>query len=229
MQGAGGMIAQPPGYLRAVREACNANDVLLIVDEVATGFGRTGTMFACEQEEVVPDLMVVGKGITGGYLPLSAVLAREEVYEAFLGPRESGKTFYHGHTYTGNQVCCAAALANLDVFAEERTLEALQPKIAQLTERLQAFAPLPHVGEVRQRGFMVGIELVTDRATKARYEPSGAAAQRVMRLARERGVIIRPLDDVVVLMPPLAISTEDLEMLLDVTYESIRIATEGEA
>ena len=226
VQGAGGMITAPPGYLRAVRKACDRNDVLLIVDEVATGFGRTGTMFACEQEQVLPDLMTVGKGITGGYLPLSAVFAREFIYEAFLAPRSAGRTFYHGHTYTGNELCCAAALASLDVFEQESTLTNLKPKIAHLTRRLETFRQLSHAGEVRQRGFMVGIELVADRQTRAAYEPLGEKGQAVIALARQRGIIIRPLDDVIVLMPPLAISIAELDVLLDVTYESIHLATE---
>jgi adenosylmethionine-8-amino-7-oxononanoate aminotransferase len=227
VQGAGGMITAPSGYLRSVREACDRYDVLLIVDEVATGFGRTGTMFACQQEYVLPDLMTVGKGITGGYLPLSATLVREKVYEEFLGPYEAGRTFYHGHTYTGNQLCCAAALANLEVFESERTLEELQPKIEHLSERLEKIRDLPHVGDVRQRGFMVGIELVEDRETRKQYSPVGAHARDVIARARARGVVIRPLDDVVVLMPPLAISIPELDQLLDVTLASIRDATEA--
>jgi len=228
VQGAGGMITAPAGYLRRVREACTRHDVLLIVDEVATGFGRTGTMFACEQEDVLPDLMTVGKGLTGGYLPLSATLVREEIYTAFLGPQSARKTFFHGHTFTGNQICCAAALASLAVFEQEQTLTALQPKIAHLAARLEEFHALPHVGEVRQRGFMVGIELVAERSSKRPFEPVGARARAVIALARERGVVLRPLDDVIVLMPPLAISVDELDQLLDVTYACVREATEGD-
>lgn len=225
VQAAAGMITAPEGYLRTVRDACDRFGVPLIVDEVATGFGRTGRMFACEHEGVRPDLMVVGKGITGGYLPLSAVLATEEIYEAFLGPYESFKTLFHGHTYTGNPLACAVALANLDVFEEERTLERLAPKIEHLARRLEAFRALPHVGDVRQRGFMVGIELVADRETKAPYPPEAQLGWQVIRRARERGVVIRPLGDVIVLMPPLAISIEELDLLVDVTYDCIREVT----
>lgn len=227
VQGAAGMITAPGGYLRRVRESCDRFGLLLIVDEVATGFGRTGTMFACEHESVRPDLLVMGKGITGGYLPLSAVVTTDEVYDAFLGPYESWKTLFHGHTYTGNPLACAVAIANLDVFAEERTIERLQPKIAHLAKRLEEFRALPHVGDVRQRGFMVGIELVLDRDGKTPYPPEARVGWRVIHLARERGVVIRPLGDVIVLMPPLSISFDELDLLLDVTRKSIRAATEG--
>src|SRR3954469_19460935 len=159
VQGAAGIRLQPPGYLRAARELCDRHGVLLICDEVATGFGRTGTMFACEQEGVAPDLICLAKGITGGYLPLAATLAREEIYDGFLGSYEEFKTFFHGHTYTGNPLACAAALANLDVFDQERTLERLQPKIALFEELLAEVATMPEVGEVRQKGVMVGIDV----------------------------------------------------------------------
>lgn len=228
VQAAAGIVTAPSGYLRAVRELCDRYGVLLIVDEVATGFGRTGRMFACEHEGVRPDLMTVGKGITGGYLPLSAVFTTDEIYDAFLGPYESFRTLFHGHTYTGNPLACAVALANLDVFEEERTLEHLQPKIARLATRLDAFRALPHVGDVRQCGFMAGVELVRDRASKEPYDPAEQVGWRVIRLARERGVVIRPLGDVVVVMPPLAISEAELDLLADVTYECVREITEEE-
>src|SRR5947209_5924160 len=161
VQGAAGMLLQPPGYLRAVRELCDTHGTLLICDEVATGFGRTGTMFACEQEDVAPDLLCVGKGLTGGYLPLAATLASERIYQGFLGRVEEFRTFFHGHTYTGNPLACAAGIATLDTFERERTLERLQPKIELLRRLLeQRVAILPAVAEVRQRGLMVGIELV---------------------------------------------------------------------
>jgi adenosylmethionine-8-amino-7-oxononanoate aminotransferase len=227
VQAAAGIITAPERYLRLVSEHCDRLGVPLIVDEVATGFGRTGRMFACEHEGVSPDFVVLGKGITGGYLPLSAVLTTDEVYEAFLGPYESFKTLFHGHTYTGNPLASAVALANLDVFEEERTIEHLQPKIAHLSRRLDAFRALDHVGDVRQCGFMAGTELVADRATKAPYPVEAKVGWRVIRLARERGVVIRPLGDVIVLMPPLSISIEELDLLLDVTYDCIREVTEA--
>lgn len=226
VQAAAGIVTAPEGYLCEVRTLCDRYGVLLIVDEVATGFGRTGRMFACEHEDVRPDLMTVGKGVTGGYLPLSAALATDEIYEAFLGPYESFKTLFHGHTYTGNPLACAVALANLDVFEEERTLERLEPKIAQLARRLEAFRSLAHVGDVRQRGFMAGVELVRDRESKEPYDPAEQVGWRVVGLARARGVVIRPLGDVIVLMPPLAIEPRELDLLLDVTYDCIRGVTE---
>ncbi len=159
VQGAGGILVQPPGYLRRVRELCDEHDVLLICDEVATGFGRTGTMFACEQEQVAPDFLCLGKGLTNGYMPLAATLTTERVYEGFLGEHEEFRTFFHGHTFTGNPLACAAAIASLDVFERERTLERLQPKIARLHELLADVAAMDEVAEVRGRGFMVGIDL----------------------------------------------------------------------
>ncbi|MDF1564873.1 MAG: adenosylmethionine--8-amino-7-oxononanoate transaminase [Deltaproteobacteria bacterium] len=210
VQGAAGMILQPPGFLRRVRELCDAHDVLLVLDEVATGFGRTGTLFACEQEGVRPDVLCLAKGITGGTLPLAATLFTEAIHDAFLGAPEEARTFFHGHTYTGNPLACAAAIASLRLFEEERTLERLQPKIAQLSRRLEALAARADVVEVRQRGFMVGIELESS-------DPLRRRGVRVCAKMRERGVIVRPLGDVVVLMPPLAISGEELEQLLDVT------------
>jgi adenosylmethionine---8-amino-7-oxononanoate aminotransferase len=219
VQGAAGMIVQPPGYLRAVRELCDAHDVFLVCDEVATGFGRTGTMFACEQEDVVPDFLCMAKGLSGGYLPLAATLATERVYEGFLGGYEELKTFFHGHTYTGNPLACAAALATLEVFEHERTLERLQTRIALLEQLLvDLVEPLPHVREVRRAGFMCGIELAAARGRRAGHE--------VTLEARRRGVIVRPLGDVVVLMPPLSIPADVLEELVEVVADSIVTATE---
>jgi adenosylmethionine---8-amino-7-oxononanoate aminotransferase len=212
------MIVHPEGYLREVRELCDRHGVLLICDEVAVGFGRTGRMFACEHEGVSPDLLCLAKGITGGYLPLAATLATERIYEGFLGDHEDFRTFFHGHTYTGNPLACAAALATLDVFQEERTLERLQPKIELLGRLLEPVAELPMVAEVRRRGFMVGIELDG-------YPVAARMGHRVTLEARRRGAIVRPLGDVVVLMPPLAISEHDLERLVVIVWESIVAAT----
>jgi adenosylmethionine-8-amino-7-oxononanoate aminotransferase len=219
VQGAAGMITHPEGYLRAVRALCDEHDVLLICDEVATGFGRTGTMFACEQEGVAPDLMCVAKGLTGGYMPLAATLATERIYAAFLGEYTDLKTFFHGHTYTGNPLACAAALATLDIFERERTLDALAPKIDLLGDLLAEFVePLPAVAEIRRRGFMVGIEL-------GGFPPGARMGHEVTLAARRRGAVIRPLGDVVVLMPPLAISEEELRHLVAVTAASVAEAT----
>lgn len=215
MQGAAGMWPHPPDYLRALREATAEAGVLLICDEVATGFGRTGTMFACEQAGVAPDLLCVAKGVTGGYLPLAATLASERIHEAFLGPPAAGRTFYHGHTYTGNPLACAAALASLDLFESERTLDRLGPKIRRLERNLtRDVAPLPHVADVRQRGVMVGIELAADAAGRRPYAAADRMGARVTAAARRRGIIVRPLGDVVVLMPPLSITDEQIDRLV---------------
>jgi adenosylmethionine-8-amino-7-oxononanoate aminotransferase len=227
VQAAGGMLLQPPGFLRRLRELCTAHDVLLVADEVATGFGRTGRMFACEHEAVTPDLLVVGKGLTGGYLPLAATLTTARIYEAFLGRPEELKTFFHGHTYTGNPLACAVALASLDLFERDRVLEALQPKIAALARWLAPLADHPHVGEVRQCGFMVGIELVEDRARGRPYPPSARTGARVSERCRDYGVVIRPLGDVVVLMPPLAMAPADLQRLVDAARRAIDDVTLG--
>ena len=218
VQGAAGMLIHPPGYLREVRRLCDDFGVLLICDEVATGFGRTGTMFACEQEEVSPDLLCLAKGLTGGYLPLAATLATERIYEGFLGAYEEWRTFFHGHTYTGNPLACAAALANLDAFEEERTLEKLQPKIGLLRQLLDDVETLPEVAEVRCRGFMVGIDL-------GEHDPALRLGHRVTVEARKRGALIRPLGDVVVLMPPLSISEAELSSLLEIATEAIQAAS----
>jgi adenosylmethionine---8-amino-7-oxononanoate aminotransferase len=217
VQGAAGILTHPPGYLRAVRELTERHGVLLICDEVATGFGRTGTMFACEQEGVAPDLLCVAKGLTGGYMPLAATLATESIYEAFLADHAEFKTFFHGHTYTGNPLACAAALASLEVFRRERTLVRLQPKIRLLAEALADVELMPEVREVRQCGLMVGIDL-------GEHDPAVRMGHRVTLEARKRGVIVRPLGDVVVLMPPLSISLQDLRRLVEVTAESIAAA-----
>jgi adenosylmethionine-8-amino-7-oxononanoate aminotransferase len=214
VQGAAGIRLQPPGFLRAVRELTAARDVLLIADEVATGFGRTGTMFACEQERVAPELLCLGKGLTGGYLPLAATLATEEVYEGFLGEHEDYRTFFHGHTFTGNPLGCAAAIASLEAFEREATLLRLQPKIRLLGELLEPIAELAEVAEVRGRGFMVGIDL-------GEHDPALRLGHRVTVEARARGAIVRPLGDTVVLMPPLAISLADLRRLVESVADSI--------
>jgi adenosylmethionine-8-amino-7-oxononanoate aminotransferase len=215
VQGAAGMLLEPPGYLRAVRELCDEHGVLLICDEVATGFGRTGRMFACDHEDVSPDLLCVGKGLTGGYLPLAATLTSERIYEGFLGDATELKTFFHGHTYTGNPLACAAGVATLELFEREQTLERLQPKIELLARTLaHRIAALPAVAEVRQRGFMVGIELVSE-------DPAERLGHQVTLAARRRGAVIRPLGDVLVLMPPLSISEADLARLVAITASSI--------
>jgi adenosylmethionine-8-amino-7-oxononanoate aminotransferase len=225
MQGAGGMIAQPPGYLRRMREICDRHGALLVCDEVATGFGRTGTMFAVEQEGVVPDILTVAKGITGGYLPLAATVTTERIFESFLGPHESQRTFFHGHTYAGNPLACAAATASIRLLRERRVIEGLPAKVEALRRALAPARALEHVGDVRQRGLMVGIELVRDRATKEEYPYALRAGHEVCLEARRRGAVLRPLGNVVVLMPPLALDEGLLAELAAIALASIEQVT----
>jgi adenosylmethionine-8-amino-7-oxononanoate aminotransferase len=221
MQGAAGMIAQPPGYLKRVREVTQEFKVLLIADEVATGFGRTGRMFACDHEAVSPDLLCLSKGITGGYLPLAATLATDEIYEAFLGEFHEFKAFFHGHTYTGNPLAAACALASLEVFEKDRVLANLKQKIELFSRQLEEMAAHPHVGDVRQRGFMAGVELVQNKATKKPFPIDRRTGHRVILAARKLGAILRPLGDTIILMPPLSISPAELEDLCRITLEAI--------
>ena len=226
MQGAAGMWAQPLGYVQALREITRRHGTLLIVDEVATGFGRTGTMFAVEHEGVEPDLMCVGKGITGGYLPLAATFASEEIFEQFLAPYESFRAFFHGHTYTGNALACAVAIASLDVFARDRVIARVGDRAAQLGRMLDDdIGTLDHVGEVRRWGLMTGIEIVADRDSMRPYKPAARIPHRIVLEARRRGVIIRPLGNVMILMPPLGISSDEITRLVGVTREAIESVT----
>lgn len=225
VQAAAGMITAPPGYLARIRRLCTKYHVLLIADEVATGFGRTGRMFACEHDGVTPDLMAISKGLTGGYLPLAATLTTEKIYRAFLGRFDEWKTFFHGHSYTGNPLGCAVALANLAVFRRERTLARLQPKIKALTSLLRPLEELAHVGEIRQRGFMVGVELVLERQSRSPYPLERRMGHRVAMEARRRGLIIRPLGNVIVLMPPLTVTTRELTQMVAIVRESIHAVT----
>ena len=220
VQGAAGIRVQPPGYLRAVRDLCDRHGILLICDEVATGFGRTGTMFACEQERIAPDFLCLGKGLTGGYMPLAATLTTERVYEGFLGAHEDYRTFFHGHTFTGNPLACAAGIASLEVFEQESTLLRLQPKVRLLGDLLSDVAAMDEVTEVRGRGFMIGIDL-------GEHDPALRIGHRVSVEARRRGAIVRPLGDTVVLMPPLSITKADLTRLVVITVEAIRAASES--
>lgn len=222
VQGAAGMIMWPRGVLKRFEQLCRKYDVLLIVDEVATGFGRTGKMFACEHENVRPDIMCMAKGITGGYLPLAATLTTQRIFDGFLFPYKDTKTFFHGHTYTGNPLACAVALANLEIFRKERVIEKMQPKIAFLKERLSCLKDSSWVGDIRQRGFMVGIELMEDRQTKRPFAWQDQVGVRVCEQARQYGVIIRPLGNVIVLMPPLSMSIQELDILLSAVDRSIK-------
>jgi adenosylmethionine-8-amino-7-oxononanoate aminotransferase len=221
VQAAGGMIVAPPGHLAAVEALCREYGILFIADEVAVGFGRTGKMFACEHEGVTPDILVLSKGITGGYLPLAATLTTGEIYNAFRAPYRMKKTFFHGHSYTGNALACAAALAGLEVFRKEKVIDALQPKIRLLARLLEKFTGLPHVGDVRQKGFMAGIELVRSKRSRKPYAFAARMGHRVCMRARKHGLLIRPLGDVVVLMPPLSMSEAELRRMTDVVYRCI--------
>jgi adenosylmethionine-8-amino-7-oxononanoate aminotransferase len=225
VQAAGGMVFFPPGYLKGARELCRKYNVLLIADEVATGFGRTGRMFASEHEAATPDLLCLSKGISGGYLPLAATLATEELYRAFLGEYEELKTFFHGHSYTGNQLACAVALASLEVFEKDNILEALRPKAQMLKDWLQQMSQHPHVGRAQGLGLMAGLELVRDKATKEPYGLKEQMGWQVARAALRKGLFIRPLGNVVVLMPPLNIQEENLHRMLQVLTQCIREAT----
>ena len=225
VQGAGGMIVFPKGFLKGIETLCRRYNVLLIADEVATGFGRTGRMFACEHESIKPDFLCLAKGITGGYLPLAATLTTEEVYNAFLGNYDEFKTFFHGHTYTANQLACTAAIASLDVFDLEKPLEAMQSKVTELQKALESLN-LEYVGNIRQLGFMTGIELVKDKVTKKPFEPAKRIGHKVCMIARDYGLIIRPLGDVVVLMPPLCITHDEIKEIVKITGQAIQRVNE---
>ncbi len=226
VQGAAGMIVQPEGYLRGLREITRKHNTLLIADEVAVGFGRTGAMFACGREGITPDLLCLAKGITGGYLPLAATLATETVYAPFHGTAAEGRTFMHGHTYGGNPLGAAAALATLQVFEDEQTLAHLPAKIAHLERRLTAWRSFRHVGDVRQLGLIAGVELVADPASRTPFDWSEQVGARVCRRARDLGLLIRPLADVLVIMPPLSITIPELDTMLDAMEQAIREVTE---
>lgn len=225
VQGAAGMVMHPPGFLRGVRELATRFDVLLIADEVAVGMGRTGRMFACQHEAVAPDLLCLAKGLTGGYLPLAATLATRRVWDAFLGDYASSRTFFHGHTYGGNPLGAAAALATLEVFAEERTLELLPAKIERLAEHLRRIAGWPQVGDTRQCGLIAGIELVRDRTGRIGYDWAERRGLRACQSAIRQGVWLRPLGNVVVIMPPLSITLEQLDRICRAAERGIQEAT----
>jgi adenosylmethionine-8-amino-7-oxononanoate aminotransferase len=224
---AGGIIVQPEGYLRRIRELCSHYGVFMIADEVAVGIGRTGTLFACEREGVAPDILAVAKGLSGGYLPVAATLATDEIYEGFLGRYEEYRTLFHGHTYTGNPLACAAGVANLEIFERERTVKKVQSKAELLRELLKPLLELAHVGDIRQMGMMVGIELVKDKETREPFAPADKIGIRVITEARRRGMIIRPLGNVIVLMPHLTFSRAQLERMVDITRASIEAATQS--
>ncbi|MCH2398158.1 MAG: adenosylmethionine--8-amino-7-oxononanoate transaminase [Pirellulales bacterium] len=225
IQAAAGMVFHPDGFYRELRNLTRRFDVLLIADEVAVGWGKTGTLFASEQEQVCPDLLCLGKGLAGGYLPLSATLATTPLWEAFLGSHADSRTFYHGHTFSGNPLAAAAALATLDVFDEEETLRKIPEKSRLLSDYLAPLASHPHVGDIRQRGLIAAIELVRDRDHGEPFAWSERRGQRVCDFALSRGVWLRPLGDVIVVMPPLAIQPEELQQIAEAVRDGIDHAT----
>jgi len=220
IQGAAGMRTWPRGLLRDLRTWCDRHGVFLILDEVMTGFGRTGKMFACQQEDVVPDFIALAKGLTGGTMPLAATLTTEEVFEAFLGDYAEMKTLFYGHSYCGNPLGCAAALASLQVFEEERTLDHLEPKIRRMGELLCDLAAGAHVGAVRQCGFMAGIDVV--RSDGSSYPWADQTGARICVAARAHGLLTRPVRDTLVLMPPLCFSQAELEQSVEALRAGIR-------
>jgi adenosylmethionine-8-amino-7-oxononanoate aminotransferase len=221
VQGAAGLIMHPPGFLAGVRRMTERYECLLICDEVATGFGRTGRMFACQHEDVTPDLLCLGKALSGGYLPMAATMATDNLWDAFLAPASAGKQFFHGHTFGGNPLAAAAGIASLDVFCNQRVLEQLPAKIDQLAGALAPLADHPQVGDIRQRGMMMGIELVADRETAEPLERSQLRGRSVCRRAVQQGVWVRPLGDVIVLMPPLSISAAEIELLGKIIRQAV--------
>jgi adenosylmethionine-8-amino-7-oxononanoate aminotransferase len=229
VQMAGGVLVHPEGFLRGVREITRRHDVLLILDEIAVGFGRTGTMFACEQEAVVPDLLCLAKGLTAGYLPMAATLATGRIWDAFLGTHAEQRTFFHGHTYGGNPLAAAVGLASLDVFRDERVLERLPEKIARLEARVARLEALPHVGEVRQCGLVAGIELVREKGSAGRpavpFPWQEQRGTKACLAARRHGALLRQLGDVVVIMPPLCIDDDEIDLLVAAAEAAIRETT----
>ncbi|WP_226527313.1 adenosylmethionine--8-amino-7-oxononanoate transaminase [Metabacillus niabensis] len=225
VQGAAGMIVMPKGFLAGARELCTKYDVLMIVDEVATGFGRTGKMFACEHEHVQPDLMAAGKGITGGYLPIAVTFTTEKIYNAFYDDYKKLKTFFHGHSYTGNQLGCAAALENLRLFESEKIVEQVSGKSKDLHFLLLGLDSHPHVGEIRQLGFMCGIELVQSKETKKPFPAEKRMGYHVSLKMRELGMLTRPIGDVIVFMPPLVSSNSELKAMVTIMKNAINEVT----
>ena len=227
VQGAAGIIVHPAGFLKAVSELTKKYNVLLLADEVATGFGKTGKMFACENENVEPDIMCAAKGITGGYLPLAATLTTQKIFDAFLAEPKDFKTFFHGHTYTGNALACAAAIANLELLEENKIIKSLPAKIDLIREYLNKMATLPYVGDIRQCGLMAGIEIVQDKTTKQSFAYEKLIGAKLCATMRPKGAMMRPLSDVIVLMPPVAIDIETLRKLLDIVYDTIKNDLQG--
>lgn len=226
IQGAGGMRMYHPIYLKLLREACDRYGVHLIADEIAVGFGRTGTLFACEQAQISPDFMVLSKALTGGYLPMAAVLTTDQIYQAFYDDYSTLRAFLHSHTYTGNPLACAAALATLDIFAEDRVIERNQGLATHMRKATAHLSDHPHVAEVRQTGMVLAIELVQDKASKTPYPWQQRRGLAVYQHALERGALLRPLGNVVYFLPPYIITPEQIDFLAEVATEGIDRATQ---
>jgi adenosylmethionine---8-amino-7-oxononanoate aminotransferase len=224
VQCAGGMRMYHPAYLTGLRALCDEFDVHLIADEIAVGFGRTGTMFACEQAGITPDFMCLSKGLTGGFLPLSAVLTNDTVYDAFYAEYTSGKAFLHSHSYTGNPLACTAALETLAIFRDEPVLERNRNTAAHMSRRLSEFVDHPHVADVRQTGMIAAIELVQDKRSRAPFAAADRRGLRVYRHALQRGVLLRPLGDVIYFMPPYVTTPDEIDLMFDVAREGIERA-----
>lgn len=225
IQGAGGMRMYDPIYLKLLRDACDRYDVHLIHDEIAVGFGRTGTMFACEQANITPDFLCLSKALTGGYLPMAAVLTTDKMYQAFYDDYSTLRAFLHSHTYTGNPLACAAALATLDIFEQDKTIEANKALAARMAKATAHLCDHPQVAEVRQTGMAVAIEMVQDKASKTPYPWQERRGLMVYRHALQRGALLRPLGSVVYFLPPYSITEEQIDFLADVATEGIDIAT----
>ncbi len=223
VQGSAGMRIYPPLYLKKLRELCDRHDVLLIADEIATGFGRTGRMFACGHAEVSPDIMCLSKGLTGGYLPMSIAVTTDRIYDAFYDDYSTGKAFMHSHTYSGNPLGCAAALAVLRTLREDAVLEQAAVRAAYLTRRLEdEFCGNRHIGEIRHIGLIHALELTPDASEKSEYAPSLRIGYRVYKNALRRGLLLRPLGNVLYFNPPLVITEEELDRAVAACRSSIR-------
>lgn len=227
VQAAGGMKVAEDGYLKEIRKLCDEYDVLLILDEVATGFGRTGKMFACEHDNITPDILILGKGLTGGYLPLSATITTQNIFDAFLGDHDELKTFFHGHSYSGNPLSCAAAIANLEIFEKNNTLLQLQDKIQLFENELQEFNGLKSVSEIRNKGLMAGIDLIKNKTTGEKFSLKERMGKKVCDSALKEGILLRPLGDTIVLMPPISINNSEIKKLTKATYKAIKDVTEN--
>jgi adenosylmethionine-8-amino-7-oxononanoate aminotransferase len=215
-----------PIYLKLLREACDTYEVHLIADEIAVGFGRTGTMFACEQANIAADFLCLSKGLTGGYLPLCAVLTTNDIYQAFYDDYETLRAFLHSHSYTGNPLACRAALATLDIFEQDNVIVQNHKLSQAMYDATQSLKDHPHVGEVRQLGMVAAIEMVQDKATKTPYPWQQRRGLQVYQYALSQGALLRPLGNVIYFMPPYVITEAQIDWLGQVAAVGIERATE---